>query len=182
MVSSMTLSSKSPVRNPQRPPSTSIKDRVFLIVLECNKFCTKVTNHVPSTIMRSCLWSGTINVLQVTEDDMGVLDTLLIMLEFWNFAHRSEIQCQEQLLGQEWPMSSMLPVRNPQCPPSQWWWWVGSWHTSNLARKLKFGTHVRIHTLRTFKMPRMNRVIHVSSEEPSKSSKSLKMTGGSWHL
>ena len=69
-----------------------------------------------------CLWSGTINILQVTDDDKGVLDTLLIMLEIWNFAHRSKMQCQEQLLNQGLPMSSMFPVRNTQCPPRHWWW------------------------------------------------------------
>ena len=45
--------------------------------------------------MSSILWLGSINVLHVTDDDMGVLDTLLIMLEFGTLAHRSEIQCQE---------------------------------------------------------------------------------------
>ena len=34
-----------------------------------------------------CLQSGTLNVLQVTDDDGGVLDTLLIILEIQNFAH-----------------------------------------------------------------------------------------------
>ena len=86
---------------------------------------------------------------QVNDDDRVVLDTLLTMLECWNLARRPGIQCQEYLWGQGWP--SMSLIRNPQCPPSHWWWWGGSWHTSNLARKLNFGTHVRNHIWWTFK-------------------------------
>ena len=44
----------------------------------------------------------------------------------------------------------------------------GSWHTYNHARKLKFGTHVRNHLRRMFKMSRMTRVLHVSNQEPFK--------------
>ena len=46
----------------------------------------------------TCVWSGTINVLQVTDDDeMRILYKLLIKLEFEYLAHRSGIKFQEQL-------------------------------------------------------------------------------------
>ena len=60
-----------------------------------------------------CLESGMLNVLQVTDDNRVVLDTLLIMLECWNWAHRSRIQSQEQLWGQQWPMSSISLYGTP---------------------------------------------------------------------
>ena len=94
------------------------------------------------TLLRSRSRSGTLNVLQVTDDDSVALDTLLIMLECSNLAHRSIIQCQLQLWG--WTISSLSPVRNPQCPSSHWWWQGGSWHTSNHARKLKFCTQTLV--------------------------------------
>ena len=129
-----------------------------------------------------CLQSGTLNVLQVTDDERVVLDTLLILLESWNWAHSSGIKCQEQLWGQWWPKSSLSPVRNPQCPPSHLWLFGGSWHFSNHARKLKFGPQIENHIWRTFTMLRMTHILHVSSQEPSMSSKSLKMTGVSWNI
>ena len=45
------------------------------------------------------------------------------------------------------------------------------------ARNLKFGTKVRNHIWRTFKMSRMTHVFNVSSQEHLKSSKSLMMIG-----
>ena len=104
-----------------------------------------------------------------------VLDTLLIMLECQNFAHRSGIVYQKQLWGQGWSMSSMSLVRNHQCPPSHWWWQGPSWHTFTHARKLKFGSQVSNHIWRTFEMSKMTDVLIVSSQKPSKSSKSLMM-------
>ena len=184
------MSSMSPVRNPQCPPShwwwqgaswhTSNHARML-------KFCTQVGYQISNNYKVKydpcppCLWSGTLNVLQVTDDDKVLLDTLLIRLECRNLAHRSWIQCQELFWGQGRPMSSMSWVRNNQCPPSHWWWWGGSWYTSNHARKLKFGTQIEKHIWRTFIMSKKTHVLHVSWQEPSKSSKSLMMTGGSWH-
>ena len=78
-------------------------------------------------------------------------------------------------------MFSMSPVRNPQCPPSQWWWQNGSWHTSNHDRKQEFGKQLGNQIWRTIKMSKMTHVLHVFCQEPSMSSKSLMMTGVSWH-
>ena len=47
----------------------------------------------------SCLWSGTFKGTQVTDDDVEVLDTLLVMLETKNFAHMFGGTCDEELLG-----------------------------------------------------------------------------------
>ena len=105
----------------------------------------------------------------------GVLDTLLIMIECWNFAHRLGIKCQEQWWGKRWPISSMSPVRNPQYPPSHWWWQGSSWHISNNARMLKFGTQVVNPMSRTIIRSKLTHVLHVSGQEPSMSSKSLKI-------
>ena len=54
----------------------------------------------------TCLHSGTLNVLQVTDDDRMVLDTLIIMLECRNVTHRSGIKYQEK-----------YEVNNYQFPP-----------------------------------------------------------------
>ena len=53
--------------------------------------------HPPS------LQSGTINVLQVWLRGRGVLDTLLIMLESWNLAHKSRITYHDDPWCQGWP-------------------------------------------------------------------------------
>ena len=65
-----------------------------------------------------CLRSGNLNVLQVTDDDRVVLDTLLIMPEILNLTDRSGITYEEHLSCQGEPMSSMPAVRNPYCPES----------------------------------------------------------------
>ena len=108
----------------------------------------------------------------------GVLDTLLIMLKCWNFAHRLGIECPEQLWGQRCSMSSISLVRNPQCHPSHWWWWGESWHTSNHVRRLKLGTQAGNPMPRTIMRTRRTHVLHVTGQVPSMSSKSLMMMGG----
>ena len=100
-----------------------------------------------------------------------VLDTLLIMLEWWHFTNRSSIKCWEQLWGQGWPMSSVSLVRNPQCQKSHWWWQGGSWHTYNHGKMLKCGTEVMNLMSRTYLRSMMIHVLHVSSQKPSMSSK-----------
>ena len=111
---------------------------------------------------------------------MSLMMIGLFLLECWSLANRSRIQCQEELYGQGWPMSSISLVRNPQCPPSHWWWRGVSWHTSNHTRKLKFGTQVGNHIWRTFEMSKMTHVLNISGQEPSMSSESLMMSGVSW--
>ena len=130
--------------------------------------------------LSSNLLSGTLNVLQVPQSRTGVLDTLLILLECWHFTHRLGIKCQEQLWGQEWPMSSMSLIRNPQY---SWWWCGHPWHTSNHARMLTFFTqfgHPNSRTIIRSRMTHVLHVLHVSSQEFSMSSKSLMRTG--WFL
>ena len=78
-------------------------------------------------------------------------------------------------------MSSISSVRNPQYPPSQWWWKEGSWCTPYHARMLELGTQARNLKSGTSLRSRMTHVLHISDQEPSTSSKSLLMTGGSWH-
>ena len=51
-----------------------------------------------------CLQSGTIKVLQVSDDDGEVLDTLLIMLETQYLVHLFGGTFDDKLLGQSgWP-------------------------------------------------------------------------------
>ena len=114
-------------QDPQYPPShwrwqdgswhTSNHARI-------QKIGTQVGNQISRTIMRPIR----IHVLHVSfqETSMffkslmmgGVLDTLLIMLESWNFALMLDIIYQEHLKCQGWLMPSMSPVRNPQSPPN----------------------------------------------------------------
>ena len=74
-------------------------------------------------------------------------------------------------------LSSKSTVRNPQCPPMT----GDSWHTSNHARMLKFGTKDWNPMSRTIMRSRMNHVLHVSAQEPSMSSMSLMIMGDLWH-
>ena len=75
----------------------------------------------------------------------GVLDTLLIMLVSWNSTHKQQITYHHDLWYQGWP--------HPQRPQSgtindlRVWASMtgGSWHTSNHARELNFGTQVKNH-------------------------------------
>ena len=71
--------------------------------------------------------------------------------------------------------------KKPQCHPSNWWWPDSSWHLSDIARRLKFGTNVANHISRTIMRSMMTHVLHVSCQEPSISPKSLNMMLGSWH-
>ena len=54
----------------------------------------------------------------------------------------------------------------------------GSWHISNHAGMLKFGTQVGNPMSRTIIRSKTTNVLHVSGQEPSMSSKSLIMRGG----
>ena len=155
VVSRMTLSSKCPVRNHQRPPSTPNQGQedlgTFLMMLEfwnlAYRLIIKCWEQIwgqgwpmfsmplvrnPQCPPSHWRWQGT----------------------SWHTSHHARMlkfctqfvfPCQDQFWGQGWPMSSMSPVRNPQCPSSHWWWRCGSWHTSNYARKFTFRQQVKHH-------------------------------------
>ena len=72
----------------------------------------------------------------------GVLYTLLIMLYYWNFAHRSRIMFQGTIIGSK--MTHILHV-SCQDPPKLLMMMRGSWHTFNHASDSKSGTHVLSH-------------------------------------
>ena len=57
----------------------------------------KIKYDVKNDPFPPCLWSGTLNVLQVIDDDMVILDTLLTMPESRNSAHISGIQFQDKV-------------------------------------------------------------------------------------
>ena len=89
------------------------------------------------------LQSGTINVIQVWTLRMWGPDTLLIMLESWKLAHNSIITYHDDPWCQGWlhpPSIQSGTINNLQVWTSRT---GGSWHTSNHARELKFGTQVK---------------------------------------
>ena len=75
----------------------------------------------------------------------GVLDTLLIMLESWNLAHKSRITYHDDPWCQGWPHPPS--IQSGTINILQVWTlrMGGSWHTSYHARELKFGTQVKNH-------------------------------------
>ena len=105
----------------------------------------------------------------------GVLDTLLIMLECWGL--KSNVK--KNYAVKDDPCPSCLWSGTPNVL-SHWWWQDSSWHTSIHTRMLKSGIQVMNQISRTIMRSIMTHVIHVSGQEPSISSKSLKMTG--WFL
>ena len=64
------------------------------------------------------LQSATLNILQVTNVDRGVLDIIVIRLEKWNVAHMCETTWQENPLCQWCPLFFISPFNIAQCPPS----------------------------------------------------------------
>ena len=112
ILSMMTLSSNTPVRNLQHPPSmtsrtggswgTSKHAREL-------KFGTQVENHISgwSITSRMILSSKTsvrdFVILQVWLRGWGVLDALLKMLESWNLVHKSRITYQDDPYCIWWP-------------------------------------------------------------------------------
>ena len=98
MMSTMTQSSKYPVRNPQCPPSIDFKDEgvrdTLLTMLESWNLAhkSKITYHddlwYQGWPYPPRLQSGTINILQEWLWGWWVLDTLLIILESWNWTHK----------------------------------------------------------------------------------------------
>ena len=75
-------------------------------------------------------------------------------------------------------LSSKSPVRNPPNPTKKTIKDRVSWHTSNHARMLNFGTQIWNHVPRTIMSSSMTLVLYVSSLEPPMSSKTLMMTDG----
>ena len=116
-MSTMTPSSKYPVRNPQRPTSMDFEDRV--------------------------------------------IDTHLIKLESRNLAHKSRITYHENPWCQEWPHPPS--IQSGTLNILQVWTLRtgGSWHTSNQARELKFGTQVKNHISWLSMMSRMSGTINI---------------------
>ena len=88
----------------------------------------------------TCTWSGTINVLQVWTLRRFFFYTLLIMLESWNLAYKYWVIYHED----SWCKRCTHPPRTFLGTINFLQVWTlrmeGSWHTSNHARELKFGT------------------------------------------
>ena len=95
-------------------------------------------------------------ILQVSSQDpstsskyglrsQGVLDTILIMLESWNFAHKSRITYDDDPWRQGRPHPPSL--QSGTINILQIWTSRagGSWHTSYHVRELKFCTQVKNH-------------------------------------
>ena len=103
----------------------------------------QVSSQEPSMSSKYGLWG------------QGVPDSLLIMLESWNLANNSRITYHDGPWCQGWlhPPSIQSGTTNVL----QVWTWRtgGSWHTSNHARELKFGTQVKNHISWRSKMSRM---------------------------
>ena len=92
----------------------------------------------------------------------GVLDTLLIMLESWNFAHNSGIAYHDDPWCQGWPHPPNIQSGTINIFQA-WTSRMGvSWHTSNHAREQKFGTQVKNHISWRFMTSRMT----ISSKSP----------------
>ena len=108
-------------------PSMSSKS----LMMTCQESNIKNNYEVKDDSYLSWIQSGTLNVLQFTDDDRVVLDTLQTKKESWNFVQKLGISYEEHLKCQGLRMS---PVGNFKSPPSHWGWWGGSWHTYNHAR------------------------------------------------
>jgi hypothetical protein len=88
--------------------------------------------------------SGTINILKVWLRGQGVLDILLFMLESWNLSQKSRITFHDDPYCQEWPYPPIIQSGTFNIL-QVWLRTGGSWHTSNHAIELNFGTEVKIH-------------------------------------
>ena len=115
-----------------------------------------------------CLLPGTLNVLQVPLSRRGSSWHPSNHSRMLKFGTKVSNQIWITIWGQGRPISTMSPVRNHNYPPSCWWLHGGSWHTSNHARKNKFGTPISKTIIRSW----MTHVLHVFGQEPSVSSKS----------
>ena len=111
----------------------------------------------------------------------GVLDTLFIMLESWNLAHNSRITYHDDPWCQGWPHPPS--IQSGTINVLQVWTsrMGGSWHASDHAKELKFGTQIKNHISWWSMLSRMTQ----SSNYPVRnhlhpSSMTLRM-GGSWH-
>ena len=149
MTSRMTPSSKSPVRNLQRPPSmtsrtggswgTSKHAREL-------KFGTQVKNHIS---WRSMMLRMTPSSKYPVRNHQHPPSMTLRMRSSWHTSiHARELKFGTQVKHHIswWSMmsrmtpSSRYPVRNLQHPPSMTSRMGGSWLPSYHARELKFGT------------------------------------------
>ena len=132
--SKMAPSSKTPVRNHQRPPSMTSRTRGILIYLNHArelKFGTQVKYHTLWSSWYPRLQSGTFHVFHVW------LQYKFIMV------------CQDDLGHQRWPHLPRL--QSGTVNVLQVWLQVrgDSWHTSDNARELKFGTQVKTPSSKT---------------------------------
>ena len=103
--------------------------------------------------------------------EQEVLDTLLIMLESWNFAHKLRTTCDDDPWHQGWPNPPSIESGTINIPQVWTLRMEGSWHTCNHARELKFATQVKNHILWWYMISRMTS----SSKYPFKNHQSPPM-------
>ena len=185
----MTLSFKSLVRNPQRPPSTPLLDPPSWHTSDWD-INTKFSGYLPwgkkhhswlhGWLCPPCVRSGTLNILQVTTFLTPLLDTLLIEIMTLHFlgmflrvkehhSWRQVLPCHPCLRSGTLNILQVPPWRTPH-----------SWHTSNSDIDRKFSGYLPWGKNTSFMTPGMTQ----SSMSPVKTFNVLQVHPSwppSWH-
>ena len=185
----MTPSSKTPVRNLKRPPSMTWRTEGSWHTSNQAKelkFGTQVNNHI-------LWWSITSRMTPSTKtpvrDHQSPPSMTSRMGSSWftpNHARELKFCTQVNNHISWWSMmlrmtpSSKTPVRNLKRPPSMTWRTEGSWHTSNQAKELKFGTQVNNHILWWSIMSRMTPSTKTPVRDNQSPPSMTSRMGGSW--
>ena len=159
ILSMVTPSSKTPVRNLQDPPSMTSRTGgswgTFKHVREL-KFGTQVKNHISG-------WFIALRMIPSSKTPVRNLQRPPSMTLRMGGSWGTSKHARELIFGTQvknhisrrtilWMMtqSSKTPVRNLQRPPSMTSRMGGSWGTSKHDRELKFGTQVKKHISRLY--------------------------------